>query len=69
MDGEELEPFFINGFFNGYMVDKVGEYNIDLIYGAQRFATLGFRVSGISWLFSGVLLGLLVVRSRWRKRE
>ncbi len=48
IDGNELKPILANGFFNAFVIDKVGEYQIIIRYRSQHYAVIGAWVSAVS---------------------
>lgn len=68
VDGKEIAPMVANFHFNGFAIEKTGEYNVTIVYTAQKYASLGTKVSGIAWLVALVYLTILGIRE-WRRRR
>ena len=68
LDGQELEHVAVNSFVNGYFVDRVGDYSIRIEYVGQRYASLGSKISGASWLLAAAYLAYRGVR-RWKAKR
>ncbi len=65
-DGSDLtdEHFLVNGFANGWMIKKRGDFDIYIEYFPQRYLDFGKKVSTI-----GFILGLVIILIRVVKRK
>jgi hypothetical protein len=61
-----LQHFVVNGYFNGWSVNKTGVYTIVLEYYPQRYVNWGITIFVISAI---MLVGILVIYFEKRKRE
>jgi hypothetical protein len=68
IDGDEIESMPTNFFCNGFAIDKIGEYDVFIEYGGQRYASIGATISIAAWSASVACLGFLLIRD-WRRRR
>lgn len=67
IDGAVLPKHFeLNGFENGWLVDKSGSYDISITYSSQRLMIVGFVITGLT---SGIISILMLVFILRRKRN
>lgn len=64
---QEYKHFLINSYANGYLVNKIGAYKIDLKYRPQSFFDEGFKVTFISIITILMLLLILLIGEKMLK--
>lgn len=63
--GESLDKHFsANGAFNGWYIDKQGDYDIELTFSPQKKYTYGYIISSIVFAVSLLLCGVFLIKKK-----
>lgn len=59
-DGRVLEHFLAYGFINGYKLERTGIYTIDIRFNGQKYANVGYLISGLTFMLVITYIGFRV---------